>query len=195
MISRLLAPALAATLLVAGCQLPFGGTIGPASESARGSAALHLETQIYAGGFRAQATGVSPYTPDDVTVLVLALFKLDGSTETAVKDAQNIPVVLEVPKASLSESINFTKLWPNTTYRVKATAYADAGKTQVISVAASSSTNIPITQEDRPTVARIKVQLIDKPFDGQGSTSLDIASGSLVPAGSESITVNPHQPG
>lgn len=195
MISRHLAPALAAALLVAGCQLPFGATTSPSSESARGSATLRLQTDIQAGGFRQMATGVSPYTPEDVTVLVLSLFKLDGSTETAVTDAQNNPLVLEVPKASLSASINFTKLWPNTTYRVKAQAYADAGRTQLISLDASSSTDIPIVQDDRPTLARIKVQLKNKPFDGQGSTGLDIASGSLVPAGSESITVTPGQPG
>ncbi|MNT71804.1 hypothetical protein D3C72_2103320 [compost metagenome] len=54
---------------------------------------------------------------------------------------------------------------------------------------ASSQTDIPITQEDRPALAKLKVQLINKGFDGQGSSSLDIASGSLVPAGSESITI------
>lgn len=191
MISRLLAPALAATLLVAGCQIPFGTTTAPASESARGSAELRLQTDFLAGGIRAQAVGVSPYTPADVALLDLSLFKLDGSNETAVKDAQGAPLVLSVLQASLSESINFSKLHPNTTYRVKAKAYADTGRTDPISVDASSSTDIPITQEDRPTLARIKVQLKDKSFDAQGSTGLDIASGSLVPAGSESITVTP----
>ena len=191
--SRLLAPALACALLVAGCQAPYWGA-SPAAEATHGRAELRLQSDIQAGGFRTLAS-VYPYMPSDVTVLDLTLFTLDGSTETAVTDAQNNPLVLEVPKASLSASINFTKLWPNTTYRVKAQAYADAGRTQLISLDASSSTDIPIVQDDRPTLARIKVQLKNKPFDGQGSTGLDIASGSLVPAGSESITVTPGQPG
>ncbi|MNY17838.1 hypothetical protein D3C86_1511800 [compost metagenome] len=73
---------------------------------------------------------------------------------------------------------------------MQARAYSDAQATALISTPdASSSTDIPILQEDRPTLAKIKVQLIDKTFDAQGSSSLDVASGSLIPAGSESMTV------
>lgn len=195
MMSRLFVPVFAATLLIAGCQGPFGATTSPASESARGSAELRLQADIQAGGIRAQSVGVSPYTPADVAVLTLSIFRLNGQgTETAINDAQGAPITLSVPQASLSESVNFTRLRANTTYRIKAQAYADAGKTQLISLDASSSTDIPIVQEDRPTLARLKVQLKDKPFDGQGSTGIDIASGSLAPVGTESIAVTPRQP-
>jgi len=194
MMSRLFASALAVTLLVAGCQLPFGIARFPTSQAHQGSAELHLQADIQAGSFRVLAS-VSPYMPSDVTVLELRLFKLDGSTETSVKDAQGNPLTLSVPQASLSENVSFARLHPNTTYRVKAKAYADAGKTQLISTEDTrSQTDIAISQEDRPTLARIKVQLIDKPFDAQGSTGIDIASGSLVPSGSESITVTPRLP-
>lgn len=194
MMSRLFASALAVTLLVAGCQFPFAIAPSPGSQPHQGSAELHLRADIQAGSFRVLAS-VSPYMPSDVTVLDLTLFKLDGSTETSVKDAQGNPLTLSVPQASLSENISFARLHPNTTYRVKAKAYADAGKTQLISTEDTrSQTDIAITQEDRPTLARLKVQLIDKPFDAQGSTGIDIASGSLVPSGSESITVTPRLP-
>jgi hypothetical protein len=187
---KLLVPALAASLLVAGCvYLPLGSLPRVITGAiANGTASVQLSTEIAAGGFRTQA--VQPYLATDITVLKLELFKVSGSpaTETAVNDALGNPVVLEIPQANLSQPVNFTKLHASTTYRIKAKAYADAGKTQVISVDASSSVDVAVAQEDRPTLARIKVQLIAKAFDAQGSTGIDVASGSLVPAGNETMT-------
>ena len=188
---KLLVPALAASLFVAGCvYLPLGSLPRVVTGAvANGTASVQLSTEIASGGFRTQ-DAIQPYLATDITVLRLELFKVSGTpaTETAVNDALGNPVVLEIPKANLNQPVNFTKLHANTTYRIKAKAFSDTGKTQFISVDASSSVDVPITQEDRPTLARIKVQLADKTFDAQGSTGIDVASGSLVPAGTETMT-------
>jgi hypothetical protein len=191
MASKFLISALAGTLLVAGCHVPFGSmTSHGASVVANGSAVLRLQPEVQSGGFRTQAT-VSPYTSANVSFFEFGLFKLDAQgNETAVKNAQGNPMVVTAPRAVLGGSVTFEKLNANTTYRIKAKAYADPMGTQLISTAdTTSQTDIRIDQEDRPTLATIKVQLIDKPFDGQGSTTVDVSSGSFVPAGSESITV------
>ncbi|MNK73393.1 hypothetical protein D3C87_928880 [compost metagenome] len=189
MISKLLIPALAASLFLSGCSVTFGPMAQPRAV-ANGSAVLQLSTEVFAGGYRTQ-TAVTPYTASDIALLKLTLHKVDGQgVETAVNDAQGQPLALNVPQARLNDPVQFTKLNANTTYRIKAAAYLDTNGTQLISTAdARSRIDIPIVQEDRPTLARIKVQLIDKSFDGQGSTTVDVSSGSLIPAGSESMSI------
>lgn len=188
---KLLIPALAAGLLVAGCvYLPFGTLPRVVTGAvANGAVSLQLDAEIASGGFQTQAV-VQPYLASDIQVLEFRLLKVSGNpaSETPVNDALGNPIVIDVPQAKLNQPVNFTKLHANTTYRIKAKAFSDTGKTQFISVDASSSVDVPITQEDRPTLARIKVQLADKTFDAQGSTGIDVASGSLVPAGTETMT-------
>lgn len=191
MASKFLIPALAGTLLLSGCNLPLGFlTSHDAGSVANGSALLKLQPEVRSGGFRTQAA-VTPYTSADVSLFEFKLFKLDAQgNETAVKNAQGGDLTLTAPRAVLGGSVQFEKLNANTTYRIKAKAFADSQGSQLISTAdASSSTDIRINQEDRPTLATIKVQLIDKAFDGQGGSGVDVSSGSLVPSGSESITV------
>jgi len=193
MLTRLIVPTLATALLAVGCvYIPLGSIPRLVTGAvANGQAELRLTPEITSGGFRTQAV-VTPYTPADIHHLKLELLKVtpDTQIETSVNDVVGTPIVLEIPANRLNEPISFTRLNANTTYRIKAKAYLDAAETQLVSTRdASSATDIPIIQEDRPTLAKLKVQLIDKAFDGQGSTSLDIASGSLVPTGSESITV------
>jgi len=189
MFSKLLIPVLGASLLLGGCSLAFGPMTQPHA-AASGSAVLQLSTEVLAGDYRTQAT-VNPYMASDIQLLRLTLHKLDGqSNESAVTDAQGQPLTLDVTQARLADPVTFTKLNANTTYRVKAKAYLDAGGTQLISTADDKSqTDVAIVQEDRPTLAKIKVQLIDKQFGAQGSTTIDVSSGSLVPAGSESMTI------
>lgn len=194
MTSKLLIPALAASLFLTGCSVAFGPMTQPHAV-ANGSAVLQLNTEVLAGGYRVQAT-VNPYLSTDIALLRLTLHKVDGQgNESAVNDAQGQPLTLDVPQARLAAPIQFTKLNANTTYRVKAAAYLDTNATQLISTAdAKSQTDIPIVQEDRPTLAKIKVQLIDKAFDAQGSTTIDVSSGSLIPAGSESMSISLPEP-
>jgi hypothetical protein len=175
----MLAPLLAATLLVASCMsLPQGAVPGVSLPGAtNGSATLQIETEIRSGGFHTLDT-VTPYAPADVARLVLSLHKADD--ESAL-------LTLTVPRAELSKHVAFTKLHPDTTYRIKAAAYAEGGQ-HISTEDAHSWTDVTIMRDDRPTLAKLKVQLIDKTFDGQGSMTVEIATGSLIPAGSESIT-------
>lgn len=188
MISRILVPVLAGTLLVAGCQFPHGFPALGTGDVANGSAVLRLQPEIASGGFRAQGE-VVPYTSIHVQRLELSLFKLDvQGHETVVRNSQGNALVVTVSKGDLYGRVAFEKLNAKSTYRVKARAYDNTDS--LISEDTRSQTDIPILQEDRPTLANLKVQLKDKPFDGQGSTTVDVVSGALVPAGSESITVN-----
>jgi hypothetical protein len=190
MTSKLLIPALAASLFLTGCSVAFGPMAQPQAV-ANGGAVLQLKAEVLAGDYRTQAA-VNPYLSSDIALLRLSLHKVDGQgNESGVNDAQGQPLTLDVPQARLADPIQFTKLNSNTTYRVKAAAYLDAGATQLISTAdARSRTDIAIVQEDRPTMANLKVQLIDKAFDAQGSTTIDVSSGSLIPAGSESMSIS-----
>lgn len=195
MITRILAPALAATLLVAGCvYVPLGSIPRLVTGSvANGTAVLQLSTEIAAGGFHTQAT-INPYVKTDIDHLKLELFKLNPETqaETAVNDALGQPIVLPVAGARIDEPVRFTRLNANTTYRIKAKAFLDAAETQLISTGdASSATDIAIVQNETPTLANLKVKLIDKAFDGQGNTGIDVSSGSLIPAGTETMTQAP----
>jgi hypothetical protein len=192
MITRIFAPALAATLFVAGCvYVPLGSIPRLVTGAvANGAAVLQLSTEVSAGGYRTQ-TVINPYVQADIHHLKLELFKLNPNTqaEIAVNDALGNSIVLEIAGARIDEPVLFTKLNANTTYRIKAKAFLDAAETTLISTAnASSSTDIAIVQDDRPTLANLKVQLIDKAFDGQGSAGIDVSSGSLIPAGNETMT-------
>ncbi|MNR88727.1 hypothetical protein D3C72_196770 [compost metagenome] len=198
MISKILAPALAASLFLGGCMyVPLGSIPRLVTGAvANGAAVLQLSTEIASGGFQTQAV-INPYVKTDVHHLKLELFKVNPETqaETAVNDALGKAIVLEIAGARIDEPVLFTKLNANTTYRIKAKAYLDAAETTLISTAnASSSTDISIVQDDRPTLAKLKVQLIDKAFDAQGSAGIDVSSGSLIPAGTETMTQQPLLP-
>lgn len=188
MTSKFLVPLLGGTLLVAGCSTAFDA-LGP-FDAPRGQADLRVETELVSGGLRTQAA-VTPFTPADVELVILGLYKLDGQGgESPVLNAQRDPMTLQLSQHALGSVVTFRNLNANTTYRVKAQAFLDTNASQLISSEdASSSTDITLLQNDRPTLAKLKIQLIDKAFDGQGSSTLDIATGSLIPAGSESITV------
>lgn len=192
MISKLLIPALAGSLLVAGCvYVPLGSIPKFATGSvANGTSELQLKAQIQAGGLSVQ-TVVNNYTATDVDHLVVKLFKVNGNTEDPVNDAQGNQVVRSVAGASLSNPIAFSKLHANTTYRIRSFAYvvaAESTASLISSSDAKSYVDVTLTNDDRPTIANLKVKLIDKAFSGEATASgVVVENGGLVTDGSESV--------
>lgn len=163
--TRTIAYALGLTLLAGCTSLPPLFNQAPAI-MANGQAELRLQTQVRPGGPMTQAL-VNPYGPADVHHVTLTLFKLNGTTEIPLKDAQGQALAMSLTQAQLSRPVAFSKLWRHTTYRVKARAYADAEETRLISKGgAEGQIDIAVADDDRPAVATLSVTLIDRVFDG-----------------------------
>lgn len=192
MVSKVLAPALVGTLLLAGCMtLPLGSLLGaPDAHVADGRAELVLQPQFQAGGMTVQAT-VSPYVAADVDHLVIKVFTIAGGSESAVTNRSGTPLTATLPKANLSAPVAFGKLHSNTTYRIRAYAYSAEAESSASLISTSderSYLDVPIAYEDRPTLANLKVRLIDKPFSGQATASgVVIEDGEIATDGHEGM--------
>ena len=194
MITRILTPALAATLLLAGCDFrPPGIEINPSiSDSvANGNSELRLDVQVDSGGLSTLAV-LNPYLRKDIHHVVVKLFKVDSETETSVLDAQGNAIAQSVPLNKLDAPIIFNRLRAHTTYRIRSYAYREASESPetLISVTnAGSHVDVTLTDDDRPNLATLKVKLIDKLFNGQATASgIFVEDGKLVTEGNESMT-------
>lgn len=160
---------LASTLLLSSCAIvqttALGGT-------------LILKPQIQAGAFETKTT-VNAYTQASINHLILKLYTDDGTEhDTGIQKS--------LPNAQLGNTISFSNLKVNTTYRIKAFAYLTADESQLISTTdANSYTEVTLTNDDRPTLANLKVKLINIPFNGQGTGSLQITNGGYLPSDPE----------
>lgn len=178
---------LAAAVLMTGC-----ASFGPGSTQpiAAHGAKLVLSTRVTGGGYSV-ASVVAPYTKASVNHLVLKLFTLSGNTETAVSGAGGSPTTLDLGSAQLSTPITFGNLHANTTYRIRAYAYKNAGTaaSDLISTAdADSYVDVTLTDDDRPTMATLQVRLIDVTFSGSATSSqVTVTPGGYSAIGTESI--------
>lgn len=137
------------------------------------------------GTMRTQAV-VTPYGPSDINHLVIQAYKVVNGSEVAVTKTDGSPLKKDIPNASLPQPVVFTNLHFDTTYRFKAYAYADAATESLISTAdASSSVDVVVAKDDRPTLATLPVKLIDRVFSGQASSSVTIKNGSVIHSGDE----------
>ena len=170
-------------ILLAGCASPSI----PLSTS--GGATLSVRPVVSAGGYRTQ-TLLHAYTQADIYHLQIKLFNVQANgTEIPVLAANNQPLMLDVPNASLSVSVEFTSLHQNTTYRIRAYAYSDPATASLISTTdAGSYVDVTVGMDDRPTMANLPVQMINQIFSGEATASgVTVSSGSLIYAGSASI--------
>lgn len=141
---------------------------------------LILKPQLTSGS-HSQAV-VAPYSSTSIHHVKLDLSTLNGETLTS------LGIQRTLLQAQLENPIVFSNLKPNTTYRISAKAYADAGESQLISTDDSRCyVNVTLTNNDRPTIETIPIQLIDRAFNGQASSSLAINPGGYSPIGSESL--------
>ncbi|HEY9899838.1 MAG TPA: hypothetical protein V6D00_11700, partial [Pantanalinema sp.] len=174
---------LSGLLLLAGCAL----VAGPTTPS--GSATLSLQPTVQSGGYRTQ-TVVNAYAQADINHLQVKLFKVVSGSEQAILGTGGSQLMLDLPQASLSAPVTFSNLNYDTTYRVRAYAYGDAGTGNLISATdAGSYVDLAITKDDRPTLANLPVKLIDRTFDGQATASaIAVTPGTLTSAGTMSIS-------
>lgn len=139
---------------------------------------LILRPEIASGQFT--HTVINPYDKAAVHHLTLKLFI--GTQDTGLMKT--------LLNAQLDNPVIFSNLKAQTTYRVKAYAYASTDDSTLISYDdANSWTDITLTDDDRPTVSNLKVKLIDKLFNGQASSSLTINSGGYQAIASESLNI------
>lgn len=164
---------LASTLLIAGCAMVRPSTTG---------GTLILKPRITTSAYISN-TVIAPYTQASINHLILRLFTFDGTEHD--KNYQQT-----ILNAHLNNPIVFANLKANTTYRIKAYAYSSTDESALISTTdASSSTDVTLTNDDRPTIATITVKLIDRAFNGQATASLAINNGGFSPVGSESLDI------
>ncbi|MBO9541296.1 hypothetical protein J7643_11965 [bacterium] len=172
--------ALAASVSLVGCAyVPLGKVPQlDVASLASGKASLQVWPQVAAGGYRTQTlptNNLLPYAQSDVAKLRLSLFRVANGTESAVINANNVPLTKEILNADLGQPVGFTNLHPNTTYLLKAVAL-DA-QDNVISEAASSNLQITVVTDQRPTVGNLVVQLKNRLFRAEGTSSIDVTPG------------------
>lgn len=139
------------------------------------SPTLILTPMISNGSVKTQ-TLTPPYTKTSIQHLDLKLYTVNGSE-------QDTGVARTLVNAQLDNPIVFAALKPNTTYRIKAYAYASVDNSLLIS--ATASTDVILTNDDRPTLLPLNVQLIDRAFDGQATSSINLVNGGFSPIGAE----------
>lgn len=144
------------------CFIPI---VGCASLRPLGSASLVVKPEF---GFQSQ-TQITPYGIGDINHLTIKLFT------TAEQD---LGISKDLPNASLGNTVVFSNLRVNTNYRIRAYAYASAGTGSCISTNdANCYVDASVGTDNAPTITSLKVKLIDKPFNGQGTGSIAVTPG------------------
>lgn len=174
---RLLALALivsaAGAPLLAGCSPP----VPPAAPEVRRT--LIVTPRVVDAERRVQAT-VAPYTRSDVARVEIKLYRRVDATETEL-------AARTLLASELDRGVTFENLRPFTSYRVRAFAFQADGT--FISEDDASFVDLTLGDDDAPALATLRVQLLDKPFNGQASSApVAVSDGGLVPAGVETIS-------
>jgi hypothetical protein len=151
---------------------------------------------------------VTPYDEASIEHLTVQLFKItddqgDAIAETPVKDAAGADVSRDLlPDAEaaigarFAQTVSFNNLKPGVTYRVRAFAYRLIdGVDTVISTsgeqaeeARRSYVDVPVGNDDAPSLRPLRVRLVDKAFDGRtGSQGITVTPGGLNAVANESI--------
>lgn len=149
---------------------------GCAAMPSTGSATLVVRPQF---GYQS-LTQVLPYAQGDINHLTI---KLLTSSE------QDLGISKDIPNADLGKTVVFSNLKDNRTYRIRAYAYLTSGTTQCISNDAGSYVDVTVGTDNQPALTALKVKLIDKGFNGIGTSSLAVTPGGYSYAGTESFDV------
>lgn len=161
--------------------LLFSGCLMAPAYIARGT--VILQPQVTSGTY-ANKTLVPNYTQSSIEHLILRVYSFDGSEH-------DLGLEKRIPNAQLNNSIVFSNLKANRTYRIKAFAYATTDETQLISTEdANSYTDVTLTNDDRPTLANLRIKLIDRDFNGQATASgIVVTPGQYQYSGAESTFI------
>lgn len=146
------------------------------------STTLVIKPEVVQGGFHAQTT-INPYTQSDIEHLTIKLFTFDDTEH-------DLGISKSIPSAQLANTVSFANLRNNTTYRIKAYAYAastEDANTLISTSDSNSYVDVIVGTDDRPTLTTLKVKLINKPFNGQGTGSVSVTPGNYELAGPEQL--------
>jgi hypothetical protein len=163
---------------------------------ARGQAVLMVKPQVIAGGYKAQAL-VENYKKSDINHLVIKVFELQGGVELPVVDEAGNQVQVDLLNSELDVPVKFSNLFRDTTYRIRCYAYKAPGEAPadlISTLDASSYTDVPITNDNAPTVAQLRVRLVDVVFNGEFASGVDVTEGGFIPGGTVTITKQTPEP-
>jgi hypothetical protein len=183
---------LASGLLLVGC------AAGPQVATIGSGAMLMLKPEVISGGYKVlDMPAVEPYTEANVNRLVVKLYTVADGVESAVVE-NGAPVTRTVTRGHFGDPVVFSRLKPHTTYRAKTEAWGfeyvymplvPAEELLLSTEDANSTTDIVVTDDDRPTMGSLKVRLKPRRFGGETAFAVDIEAGKLVPSASESLTL------
>lgn len=160
-------------MLLAGCQSAPAGTL-------LGNASVTVRPRIVVAERSTQAV-LTPYTDASIHHLTLKLFRMSGGTENEMAS-------MDIAGPIGIKTVTFGNLAHTTNYRIRAVAYATAGKGSPISVDASSLLNFNVGIDDAITIPAVPVQLRYVTFSGStGANNISVSPGTLIHAGNETI--------
>lgn len=171
-------------LLAGACALPGR----PAAED--GGLSLRVVPRVAeADGARGLQAVVLPHVTGDVAGMVVSLRRLASAPPST--PPSELPVATQsLAPAGFGHPLTFTRLHPNTTYRVRGFAY-DAGAAQ-ISRDDTSFIDVAVGTDDAPSVPPLVVHLADTAFEGtatSGSGTTIVPGGYASPAASPTVTL------
>ncbi|HEY9857252.1 MAG TPA: hypothetical protein V6D05_16020 [Stenomitos sp.] len=180
---------LTGTLFMGGCSAT--SQLAPAVTASTGRATLVLNPELSSlGRMRTQAV-VPRLTADDVDHVRVQLMQVAGDSWQAVRD-ENGPLAIWVKRSDLNRPIVLSQLHPQTHYQVFAWAYKAPDEINDNLISVDSPLDVMVGDDDRPTVAPLRIQLKDVVFNGKATLpSFDIRPGGYAPDGVESVTMTP----
>lgn len=184
----------AGSLFLAACGHAPTGNVDNGHVVVNGKATLMLVPRITSGGFKTQAV-VNNYTKASINHLVIKVFHLNGDIELPVLDSNGEQVSADLLNSELDDPVAFFNLFRSTTYRIRCYAYKapDTAAADLISTADHQSyVDVAVADDDRPTVANLKVKLIDVAFNGEATSSfVEVTDGGFVQNGPVTINRKP----
>lgn len=191
-----------ASLALAGCghaisrdQVVPGSPRVAGSVKALQGVTLVITPSVFPGGYKSQAL-VAPLSAADLNHVVVALFALDNGFETPVSGPDGQPLMADVPASQLAAPLYFTDLDFNTTYRIRDYGYSAPGTSAAskISDDSASYVDVPVTNDDRPIVSSIPLQLLDVFFSGTATATINVIPGTVRYQGSPAISTSSPTP-
>lgn len=192
--------AVAGTLVVTACgHSLLGSPLGALQDQKAGktspvgkAGSLIVRAHVTPGGYLTQAM-VENLTKASINHLVIKVFKLNGIDEQEVLDAQGNPVEADLTNEELDSSVNFSNLFVRTNYRIRCYAFKAPGRDLgdlISTLDADSFIDVMIDKDDRPTMANLKVRLLDVEFNGEATSSgVIVAPGGYFSSGPATISI------
>lgn len=183
------------TLLLVGCPAPSANLSDRETPDAPGSAVLEIVPEFRDGGYQTLAE-IKNYTRSDIKQLDLELIRLEKDGE-----AWKLPTTLDDSNRKLSsvdpslanQTIRFTSLRPNTSYRIRWHAFNATGSLTPDSpnrISLDGSRDVVIGIDDSVTVETLSIQLKDRAFSSTAKLDgIDVIDGGYTYPGQEAIVV------